>query len=403
MEEWVTHKSVKIFESGPIVLVTIPNVPFTQKLLLKDLNRNTEKIIVPYERHGKTVKYFRNGNRKHKFDLSLEQIFVKVNGYPSGVYISKWTQESIKLFFKSFPEKLNLFTDLSSMRESNDNRIKQIYLWFERNGGVTTFSQVLEECGKNLGLNYYTHSGRKLRSKTEFYCFTIFHHNKILFEYESVRIKNFLPDFYLNDFGKFIEILGMNGDKEYDKKTLLKIKTYEDKQIDCWFTPVNIHKPYDSLFDFFYNKFKTEFGIIIEKPNIQEYIQEYVLNNNQVFDEFKQILIDLDNGKINQKDIYKHKRDIFDMCLETYNGFLRAHIKLIGYPMNMKRSSNYYNEYLEYEIMNIIKRLNYFPTYTECQKNNKCPLHNRVMQIYQKHKTYSFKVGGKFYDLIINQ
>jgi hypothetical protein len=403
MNEWVTYESVKIFESGPVLLETIPNTPFNEKLILKDLGRNIEKIIVPYERPGKVVKYFRNGNRKHKFDLSLEQVFVKVNGYPSGIYVSKWTEESIKHFFKYFPEKLNLFTDLSSMRESEDNRIKQIYLWFERNGGITTFCKVLEECGKNLGLNYYTHTGQKLRSKTEFYCFAIFHQNNIIFDYENVRIENYLPDFFLSNFKKFVEILGMNGDKKYDKKTITKIEDYQNKKIDCWFVNVDTHNPFDSLFDYFRNKFKTEFGVSIDKPNIQDYIKKYVLSDKQVFEEFKQILIDLESGNITQEYIFRNKRSIFVMCLETYNGFLRAYIEVIGYPMNMNRSSNYYTEFLEYEIENIIDRLKYFPSYTDCQKNNKCVLHNRVMQIYQTHKTFAFKINGEFYHLVGNQ
>ncbi|MCP6718862.1 MAG: hypothetical protein KJI71_01340 [Patescibacteria group bacterium] len=83
-----------------------------------------------------------------------------------------------------------------------------------------------------------THKGEQVKSKSEWRIANILRKLGLEYEYERPvpvwsrkKIYQLLPDFYLNQFGVYIEFWGMISDPEYKKKMSWKKKMYNRHNI----------------------------------------------------------------------------------------------------------------------------------------------------------------------------
>lgn len=113
------------------------------------------------------------------------------------------------------------------------------------------------------GKRYQTKRGsEKVRSRGEQQIANFLYEQEIKYVYEPLLIigeEKARPDFYLYEYGIFIEYLGMQGNKEYDEQTERKLALYEKYGI-------KVITLFPQEFDHFGAYIRTDFSKITKQP-----------------------------------------------------------------------------------------------------------------------------------------
>ncbi len=335
------------------------------------------------------------------FDYQLEEI---QTGYLSEKNPHKIiTEENIyKNLLKYFPSKK--LPSFSSLRYHHSNVVVAIHNFFERNGGKDYFTKIVVNFGFEFNEQYYYNDkDQVLRTEYEFYLFSILHLNGFESVYEPKNLPSLLPDFYLPKQNLYVELLGLCGIENYDKKTILKKRKYNEQGLDCLFIEPNHHDPFNSIYSIV-NHF---FGGNLIQPNFFEYCEKYMVNFEGFIFKIKKLCSEL------QKGTFKSANDIGAIYGYTYNTFVRkcfgswrmAVIKLIDeIPTKFTSTSNNYydDETILLELDMCKKHLGIIPSKKECEliyKNGDYSV-NIVLFLFRKYGIDGFRKGGKYFGWI---
>jgi hypothetical protein len=88
--------------------------------------------------------------------------------------------------------------------------------------------------GDNLEskINYKSSGERKIAQILNKYGIDFKYEFPVLITDEQNKQRIWYPDFYLPEFGMYIEYFGLEGNPEYDESTLKKLESYQRQQID---------------------------------------------------------------------------------------------------------------------------------------------------------------------------
>jgi len=360
-----------------------------------DSKRMSRFIRYTYTHNGKRIKYHKTIERI-KWELYNEWSNHKRT-------LIGITEKDCKRVIKDDFDNLGFLTPYSQMKESTNYLMRKIHLFIEKNGGLRYYLKLTDDLKINNKIYYQDHKGNILKSSFEFKFFCILHFNKIEFEYETLKIDNFIPDFIIPKYNLIIEILGLGTRFNYNEKSKEKNKVYGKHNLR--YEPINVngHNPIESIF----SRCEDIFGVL-KLPDFNNYLLEYSLNGEKFIENLKKYLILVNNGELiiddelNGNGFIQKYRTYYNYVLENYNSIFHSIKSLIGHPSNfIKRPKNYWGdiENCKYELDEIYKKEKYIPNVHLSQT----VFVNIYMlnQFYSKWGIKSIKEGGVFYDYVL--
>lgn len=307
-------------------------------------------------------------------------------------------QEVIEIMFKHFPTKM--IPTYSSLRHHQDSEVKSCYNFFEKNGRKNYCIKLLSEHGFDFSQKYYLNDKNEiLRSEYEFYLWSIFHFNNIPYHYEPKNIKGLLPDFYLPENDLYVELYGLCGQFDYDKKTKQKKLKYENKGLKSFGIYPKHHDPYNSIF----NQINELFNNQLNEPNFYDYCKNYMINFDTFLENVKKICIELQNGEFKTpNDIGKKYSYTYDRFVsKSYGSWRWAVISLLDeIPSQYVNTSNgyYTDEVIQKELEMCKSKLGIIPNKLECEELHKLgeTCINVVIYLMKQYRLDCFCKGGKY-------
>ncbi len=362
--------------------------------VLFNSKRNTKYIRFSYRKNGKRCSYQKT-IQKIKWELFGEW----TGGNKTLVGL---TDEDCKKIIKKEYDELEYLTPFSQMRYSKNPLIKKVHLYIERNGGLKTFLNFTTELGINNDIYYQDHKGVILKSSFEFKFFSILHFNKIKYEYEPFKVEKFVPDFYIPDKNYLIEILGLNSNEKYFKKSQQKEITYNEKGFKYFPIEVDSHNQTQTIIE----RSQQIFGKI-KIPDFIQYFKKFTLNGDQFIEKLKEYLKLINDGKLKIDDdkngdgFVQKNRTYYDYVLDNYGSVFSSIKSLVGYPsVIIQRPKGYWfnSKNCEYELEEIFKKEKYIPNVHQSQTTFSGIYILR--QFYSHRGVDSINNGGEFYDFI---
>ena len=265
--------------------------PKKRVFLKKDVKFHTNKItgseymIFRIRIDGKRKTYQRT--RKH---LECIRDGVPYDKVPNQIY---YDEDLIIKYIRELINEHGTMVGFFELSYQKDIRFRRINRFCTINGGKKKYIELLDKLGINLGLFYFDHKEQLFRSSYEFKVFSILHHNNINYEYEKLKVENFIPDFYIKKDNLIIEVLGYLGDESYDKKTKEKIQTYEGLGYKTIFIEVDEKRVNNSIFSSL-----SEYYEDLKIPNYIEYIKRYCVDGERYLRNLKGKLKLINNGKM---------------------------------------------------------------------------------------------------------
>ena len=383
-------------------------------LVFDKIEKITKKLKVSYDskRNLEYIRYFypkqKTKIRKY-YHKSIYEIKFKLFGIierGSGSQLKLNEADCIRIIKQKYTE-LGYLVGYTEMIQSEDPYLIKVYIWISKNGGAQKYIELTQKIGINNELHYRDHKGKMLKSSFEFIFFSILHFNKIEYEYESFKVGNFVPDFYIPSKKYLIEILGMNSRSNYSSKSKIKEKLYKELYYTYFPLNVNRHNINNSIIE----GSKLIFGNKIKIPNFTEYFRKYTINGDEFIFELKKILKLVNNGEIEINDtkningIKQKYNEYYRYIDDKYHSILICISELIGVP-SMKVKTNRVAKYWDNidctkrELENVFKKERHLPTLKEANEGRIYELY-RLNQFYKHWGESSVKRGGKFYNFIL--
>ena len=356
----------------------------------------------------KQIRYWfpkpHNINKKY-YCKSISDIKFKLFGEYNGKGGSplSLTIEDCKRIIKNKNEEIGFF-NYTDMIYSDETLLRKVYTFIRNNGGNLKFIEIINELGLNYQ-NYYTdYNGVFLKSSFEFTFFSILHFNNINYEYESFKVKNFVPDFYIPKDKILIEILGLSTRENYSKKSTIKEELYKSEGYNYKPIIVDRHHPQSSIF----KECEEIFGEL-KLPDFYEYNKKYILTSKEFIEQLRIYLKQINDGELKvtarkDKSGFREKyRKYYNYVIDTY-GNLQIGIKeLVGIPSTKFKSvriEKYWMniDYVKDELENVFKNEKRIPTKHQIriEFRNKYNIWN----FYRFWGEKSLKKGGVFYEFI---
>ena len=368
--------------------------PKERVFLRKDVKFHKNKITgneymkLQFRVDGKTKTYQRT--RKH---LECIRDGVPYDKDPNQIY---YDEDLIIKYIRELINEHGTMVGFFELSYQKDIRFRRINRFCTINGGKKKYIELLDKLGINLGLFYFDTKEQLFRSSYEFKVFSILHHNNINYEYEKLKVENFIPDFYIKKDNLIIEVLGYVGDKSYDKKTKEKIQIYEGLGYKTIFIEVDEKRVNNSIFSSL-----SEYYEDLKIPNYIEYIKRYCVDGEKYLRNLKGKLELINNGKMTGRTLKSKYYHYYNFCNKEYGSVYESIKELIGYPSRfVTRPVNYWNkiENIEYELEQLWLEIGRFPKRKYTRKTRKT---TSPPPLYQNIDPVEFEPNGKYYDIRI--
>lgn len=321
----------------------------------------------------------------------------------SGSQLKLSVDDCKNIILKKYKE-LGYLMRYTDMHHSKEPLIKKVYWTLSVNGGAKRFYEITNELGLNTELYYADHKGVFLKSSYEFIFFCILHRNGIEYEYEKVKVKTYIPDFFIPSHNILIEILGLYGRDHYFKRTFNKNILYKSKGYNYEPIIVDRHNPRESIFECC----KRIFGELVV-PNYIEYYQKYFMKSDKFIENLKSYLIKINDGKLKvnlkngEKGFIQKYPKYYEYVINNYGNVQIAIKELIGIPSTKFKAvkiEQYWKniQYVKDEIENVFKNEKRIPTKRECLIK-----YRKKYNIYNLYRFWggaSLNDGGIFYEFI---
>ena len=352
--------------------------------------------------------YFPKPNKigKERYQKSVSEILFNLFGDfegNSGSPLSLTIEDCKKIILNKYNENGYLIS-FTEMVQSKDSLLKKVHSFIRDNGGVKKFREITKELGLDNEIYYTDHKGVFLKSSFEFIFFSILHSNNIEYEYESFKIKRYVPDFYIPKKKILVEILGLNSRENYFIKTKEKEKLYNSEGFNYKPIIVDRHHPKESIF----NGCSEILGKL-KVPNFNEYNRKYTLTSKEFIKQLKIYLTEVNEGRLfvsvrkDNSGFREKYRKYYNYVLDNYETVQIGIKELVGIPSTkyngVKIKKYWYNiQYTKDELEYVYKNEKRIPTKWESRTT-----YRKIYNLFNFYRFWgedSIKEGGKFFSYV---
>jgi hypothetical protein len=347
-----------------------------------------------------------NNIGKERYQKSVSEIMFSLYGHYSGNSLSPLRLnevDCVKILLDKYQE-LGYLTPYSDMIYSEDAVLRKVHTFIRNNGGSAKFIELTKKLNINHTVYYKDDKDVFFKSSYEFIFFSILHFNKIRYEYESFKINQFVPDFYIPEKKILIEILGLTTRAEYNKIVQKKQKLYLSQGYKYQPIEVDRHHPKESILGFC----KEIFGSI-KTPNFHKYYRKYLVTSEDFIKQLQFYLTEVNEGRLlvsvkkNKSGFRERHRKYYDFAIDNYQTIQLAIKDLVGIPstkFSATKTSLYWRniQFTKEELEFVFRNEKRIPTKWESRTT-----FNKKYNLWSFYKFWgedSVKKGGEFFGYI---